>query len=241
MKSANNAPQVILSLTTITGVQRQAGVALIVVMMFIVILSSVAAFSARRALSGEGLSRNQLDVEIARQAAEAALRDAEFDLQMKASPPTALCKRGNARPLVTAGDDAGRFGANFFGSGCPQGQCASAVTANADNATKANAASKTNPQPWWPAAAVPTATDFKWNNSLTKADSSSSCTFLGAVPFGTFTAAPLITGVKRQPEYLIEHFRRDKENYFRITARGWGLSYNSEVVLQSFFVLANPQ
>jgi type IV pilus assembly protein PilX len=58
----------------------QRGLSLIVVLLFLVAITSIAVLSARKATLEEGLGRNQLDMEAARQAAESALRDAERDL-----------------------------------------------------------------------------------------------------------------------------------------------------------------
>ncbi len=208
------------------------GVALVIVMIFIVILSGVAAFAARKALFGEGLARNQLDAEVATQAAESALRDAEFDLQIKTNSGTltgATCSRGNARPLK-----ADQLGIAYFKDNCLLGQCRPDAAANlAEYAARSNAATLTNPQAWWPSSA-------KWNNTFTdKPPDSTACNFTGGVPLGTFTGAPAIRGVSRQPEYLIENVTHspEGETVLRITSRGWGLSPNSEVVMQSFFSL----
>jgi hypothetical protein len=103
---------------------RQSGVALVVVMIFILILSAIAAFSARRAFLGEGIARSQLDVEIATQAAEAALRDAEIDLRIKdpGLRTGASCDRGESRPIRGA-----TIGNPFFADSCPTGQCRNAT------------------------------------------------------------------------------------------------------------------
>jgi type IV pilus assembly protein PilX len=216
----------------------QRGVALIVVMMFIVILSGIAAFSAKRAISGEGMARNQLDVEVARQAAESALRDAEFDLLISSSGvlPGAVCARKTAvtdavRPLKAAST-----GNPYFDRQCPLGQCRLDLNGlEADYTSQANAQAGINPQPWWPVGGL-------WNNNFdSKPPASSSCAFNGGVPLGTFSGAPRLRGVIRQPEYLIEYINRLAEPaYFRITARGWGLSNNSEVVMQSYFMPSKP-
>jgi type IV pilus assembly protein PilX len=217
----------------------QRGVALIVVMMFIVILSGIAAFSAKRAISGEGLARNQLDVEVARQAAEAALRDAEFDLLIRSSGvlPGAVCARKTsatnaARPIA----EPASTGAPFFDADCPLGQCRLAPDGQEANyAALSNADTNDRPQPWWPNSGL-------WNNTFSsKPPTDTACNFRGGVPFGTFSGAPRIRGVLRQPEYLIEYINRTGEpKYFRITARGWGLSNNSEVVMQSYFMPTKP-
>jgi type IV pilus assembly protein PilX len=211
-------------------VPMQHGVAMVIVMIFIVILSGVAAFAARKVFLGEGLSRNQLDIEIATQAAEAALRDAEFDLQLpgsNAARPGATCFRSDLQRPVNATT----VGANYFNTNCLQGQCRNQLAqSDADYSTLANSSASTNVQPWWPGGSS------QWNNDFdNKPPTSTNCAFNGGVPLGTFTGAPAVRGVLRQPEYLIEYFSRGGEGYFRITARGWGLSPSSEVLMQSFF------
>jgi type IV pilus assembly protein PilX len=210
--------------------QKQHGVVLIIVLMFIVILSGVASYSARRSLLGEGQARNQLDVEIATQAAEAALRDAELDLRSKdgSAKPGAACSRNNARPISMS-----RTGSPLFDTNCPGGQCRNSLaTSYAPYAMQSNQAAGINPQPWWAAGA--------WNNTFSgKPPESSNCVFNGGVALGTYTGTPAIRGVLRQPEYLIEPMARGDELYFRITARGWGLNPSSEVVIQSFVSFGN--
>jgi type IV pilus assembly protein PilX len=215
-------------------VQRaQNGVVLIIVLMFIVILSGLAAYSANRAVFGEGQARNQLDVEVATQAAEAALRDAELDLRSKDGTIQvgAACARGTARPISMS-----RTGAPLFDTDCPTGQCRNSAAASyAAYAIASNATTNVNPLPWWSTAAA-----SKWNNDFAnKPPRSASCTFNGAVAMGTFTGTPQLRGVMRQPEYLIEPMARGDELYFRITARGWGLSPSSEVVIQSYVSFGN--
>jgi type IV pilus assembly protein PilX len=209
---------------------RQSGVALVVVMIFIVILSTIAAFAARRAFLGEGIARSQLDVEIATQAAEAALRDAEIDLRIQdpGLRTGASCDRGEARPLKAT-----TLGNPYFGDACPRGQCrTSAGASHAAYAAASNFSSSVNPLPWWPGA------NSRWNNTFSS-KAPTSCSFDGAVPLGTFTGTARIRGVLRQPEYMVEPMQRGKELYFRVTARGWGLNPGSEVVLQSFIILGN--
>jgi type IV pilus assembly protein PilX len=214
----------------------QTGVAMLIVMMFVVILSGIAAFAARRAVSGEGMARNQLDVEVARQAAEAALRDAEMDLQIKTSNlrTNAAC----SRPVGTRPVTPGNGNLSYFNENCRLGQCliSQNSVSQAVYAVGSNASIRTNPEAWWPNG-NPTAN--LWNNDfLTKPPISASCAFNGGVPLGTFTGTPRLRGVIRQPEYLIEHMWRGDQHFFRITSRGWGLSNNSEVVMQSYFSTA---
>jgi|688.fasta_scaffold391919_1 type IV pilus assembly protein PilX len=206
----------------------QNGVALIVVLIFIVALTSLAIYSARDVSLGERLARNQLDSQVAREAAEAALRDAEFDLQLPNGTlrAGAFCARNNIteRPINT--NQAG----SSFGADCLRGQCSIATSILASSNYNA-APSATNYEPWWPATK-----GGLWNDDLstkpTTAASANCASFTGGVPFGTFTGRTRIPGVSRQPEYLIEKITLD---FVRITARGFGRNPNTEVVLQSYF------
>ena len=56
-----------------------------------------------------------------------------------------------------------------------------------------------------------------------------------SVQFGTYTSAPALTGVGAQPRYLIEPFVRDSKNFYRVTARGFGLGTTTQVTLQEVY------
>jgi type IV pilus assembly protein PilX len=206
----------------------QRGVALVVVLLFLLALTGLAVFSARYASLGEGMARNQLDAERARQAAESALRDAERDLMLTSAtlPAGAPCDRGPLRP---AADYPSAFAAD-----CPGGQC-SAVDDTYSSTDWSASTTSTGSVPWWPEAK-----GGRWNNkpdTKPSKGSAANCSFNGAVPLGTFTGAAAIPGVARQPEYLIEIVSRGSNRliFFRITARGFGASENTQVVLQSYF------
>ena len=207
----------------------QSGVALIVVLIFIVALTSLAIYSARDVSLGERLARNQLDSQVAREAAEAALRDAEFDLQLPNGTlrTGAFCSRmdGAERPVN------GRQAASAYAPNCLRGQCDLPSSAHLNSTNYGAAPSATNYEPWWPASK-----GGLWNDDLstkpTTAASAKCAGFTGGVPFGTFTGRTRIPGVSRQPEYLIEKITLD---FVRITARGFGRNPNTEIVLQSYF------
>ena len=201
----------------------QRGVAMAVVLMFLLIITGLALFSARYATMSESMARNQLDAERARQAAESALRDAERDLLLAegVKPDAAPCDRRAVRPVF----------ANFaaFSATCDAGQCATPDVAY----TQSNWTSGANAVPWWAGE------HGLWNNNFDAKPrgAAASCTFTGGVPLGTFTGAPAITGVAHQPEYMIEIVRKASGRlvFFRITARGFGASERTQVVLQSYF------
>lgn len=61
--------------------RRQRGVTLVIVLMLLVIVTLLGVGAARIALQGERQTRNERDYQIAWQAAEAALMDAQFDIR----------------------------------------------------------------------------------------------------------------------------------------------------------------
>lgn len=211
----------------------QKGVSLPVVLMFLLVITILGTLGMRRATTGETLSRNQLDYEVARQATEAALRDAERDLRIQTAAirPNALCARNDDRPL--AGTAAG---APYFDNDCPRGQCRyePSYYDTSDYTTV------TNPQPWWPTVngkkgrwdGDPASPSTKPNDTT---GAGVNCSFKGAVPLGTFTGVKRLSGVARQPEYLMEYLFKSEGKLIRITARGFGADVNTEVVMQTYF------
>lgn len=207
----------------------QRGVAMLVVLVFTLALTGIAIVSARLALMGESVARNQLDMQVARQAAEAALRDAETDLMLATGVMQggAACARGDERPVMS---QVGRFNAQ-----CTRGQC----SYNVDQARLSNyTTAQTSPQfgeAWWPAERGGRWSDAAASNPMQN-PGTNCASFAGGVPLGTFTGARQVAGVEVQPEYMIEAIRRG-EWFFRITARGFGYRAGTEVVLQSYFTV----
>src|SRR5688500_17209405 len=198
--------------------RRAAGVALPVVLMFMLVITVVAGFGVRRAVLGEGVSRNQLDYEVARQAAEAALRDAERELfQLGISGAT--CSRAANRPLRDA------IKLPYWDVDCPNGQCYTTADALAA-AVWGTPASGVHA--WWPGSA-----GGLWGNPT--AAEIAACNFKGGVPLGTFTGTPAVAGVARQPEYLIEFIQRPDDPRLRVTARGFRAGIRTEVVVDSYY------
>lgn len=211
----------------------QSGLALVIVMIFLSAITGITIWAVRQSLLGEGIARNELDQVVARQAAEAALRDAERDIQNLSTAllPNASCTRGQEPPLRNKG----------FTETCSQGLC----FVNPDVYATASwaAASAPNGEPWWPSDK-----GGQWNNTFSSKPSrqpvtTTNCgTFTGGVPLGTFTGAAPITGVAIQPEYMIEYFNRvsrislQPTPHYRITARGFGYTQRTQVVLQTIFV-----
>ncbi len=241
------------------------GVVLVIVLIFMLALSTLAVLSARHATLGERQASNELEYQVARQAAASALRDAERDLRLDstATPAGAVCTRGGR--LRT--DDA-VISDDEFTAACLRGQCK--LAAAVYNVTWSSA-STTNPgEPWWPISK-----GGVWNDTFSASNCSS---FTGGVPLGTFTGAPSLAGVIQPPQYLIEYLSPAQETgadlksfdcptsllvtsseglatadttsptpepqvlnmpcyLFRITARGFGPTLNAQVVMQTYFHL----
>ncbi len=246
---------------------------LVVVLLLLMALSLIAALASKGATMGERQARNEIEYQVARQAAEAALRDAERDLAYDTSrgtPANAVCTRtGTFRKeeQILEGE---------FGDTCPQGECLMPSTRYKVAWTDATTS---NPgEPWWPISKGGMWGNYfvnKQPNTSTAPDCSS---FTGSVPFGLYTGTPALTGVVRQPEYLIESISLNGSGdintsdakpfdcqvqvgdattnglasedglgassktrmhcyQFRITARGWGPTMNTEVMLQGYFTL----
>lgn len=221
---------------------RQLGLSLPTVLMFLVIITVVGTVGIRRATVSEALTRNQMDYEVARQAAEAALRDAERDLRLTSGALVAgaRCARGvDERPLE---DRVSPLGPTDT---CLMGQCRFATgyydTSQFPNPPTTPAA--VNPAPSWPLGQggqwVTGTTDTVATVAAQKptAVNDSKCTtFTGGVPLGTFTGVPAFASVAQQPEYLIEYIKGgDGKLVMRITARGFGTDPRTEAVLQSYF------
>jgi type IV pilus assembly protein PilX len=201
----------------------ERGVTLPMMLFLLLVITIGASYGIRRLMLDESSARNPLDREVALQAAEAALRDAERDLRLAfdagQKPEGASCSRDRERPLPDG------LVAPLFDLACRRGQCLGDLADGTTGGDSSDAASR--PRPWWPASK-----GGKWNDGA-----KTGCSFDGGVPLGTFTGIARIADVARQPEYLIEYLRRGSSDYFRITARGFGTDIRTEVVLQSYYRL----
>jgi type IV pilus assembly protein PilX len=215
--------------------RRQSGVSLVVVLLFLLALTGLTIWAARQSLLGEGIARNQQDLQVARQAAEAALRDAERDIvnvNYSGVLSNASCNRGYYIPEATG----------YFNTSCTAGLCIRTDDYVNSNWSLAAEGSLANSEPWWPKGKGGLWNDTVANKPGRQPVSTTNCsTFTGAVPMGTYTGAPIIRGVAKQPEYLLEFFKRVQIggktiNAYRITARGFGYTTRTQVVLQSVFI-----
>jgi type IV pilus assembly protein PilX len=179
----------------------QNGASLLISLIFLVILTILGLAALRVATLEERMSGNARDRSLAFQAAEAALRDAELDVQ---------CLKYNKAPATTFRPNVGACISGMTGAdaACTDGLCCNQsglVCIEPSTTTTASVMQKFDASP------------------------------TPSVAYGTYTGAPALAGVAAQPRYLIEPFFRDSKNYYRITARGFGLGSNTQVTLQEVF------
>ena len=212
-----------------TGRQFQNGFVLFMTLVVLVILTILGLSSMQGASLEERMSGNLRDRNIAMQAAELALRDAERDLAALKSDGTTFCAAGSpgCRPLgARASNPLDRPGFWVWGPAlrptwtpsCPLGQCDSGDI---------------------PAANAPVWDDAQANWFPQFGSNAGNPT----VEYGTYTGAAAIPEVAAQPRYILEIFPANRNDaygtggpesiVFRITVRAVGKNLNTVVMLQS--------
>ncbi len=240
---------------------------LVIVLLFMLALSTIAIFGARNVTTGEQQARNEAEYQIARQAAEAALRDAERDMFPDLPPPnTPACDRLSSfiRTEDRTINDA------EFTTNCKAGQCGFPASDTRYTVAWDDADTTTPGAPWWPVS----------KGGLWATGGSSCSNYTGPVPLGRYTGVSPLSGVAQQPDYLIEYIGDPTQasvqsryacqtaligssgaavynaadevvsgvkpftpscHLFRITARGFGPTVNTQVLLQSYFSIVVPE
>jgi len=207
----------------------QSGVALIAGLIFLLVLTMIGATSALMSGLEERMSSNMRDREIAMQAAELALRDAERDIKGLGTNPRNPPISGITGFFATCDED-GAHGSADDGL-CDRRGMGETYTPKA----------------------------VKWTGFTGKttgevfADLEIDMTDWPSVSYGAYTGAAPIqwdsngdgvadTGLSAQPRYLIEGIQRTNPPglggntfYYRITVRAQGVSPNTVVWLQETF------
>ncbi len=190
---------------------RQGGFSLIVVSLLLILVTVLGLGAAQLSVVNELAARNDRDREIAFQAAEAALIDAELDV-------LGPNKHTAARLCLFNNTDVAPFVPGCGGAGNKQGLCAPA---------------KPGATPAWMSA------DLSPESGT-------------SVEYGTFTGQKYVTGTgatpAAPPRYVIEVMRNNggweanrlqsasagkTTNLFRVTAIGFGVRKETQVVLQT--------
>lgn len=188
--------------TARTPQRRQEGAILVIALLFLVLLTIIGVSSISGVTLEEKMASNLREQNVAFQAAESALRDAEIDLE------GGIGGTGNRDPMTVAAN---------FASDC--------TTAFTNGVCRQPAA----PPGTWQTEIV-TVSSWNWTDTNK------------TVAYGRFTGAAALTGVFRQPRYVIEYLQEKDDSsttpitrYFRISARGWGADQNSSVTLQTVY------
>ncbi len=217
---------------------RQKGATLFVTVILVLVLSIVALAVYQQASFDERNARAQADRQLATQAAEIALRDAEYDLQCQqlttnaSGVPTVMaCEKDNVvlNNVVnaTAATTPGATSSNMCRSTCIPGSSLKIdrlLLGFDANGTDGLWAGRTDS----PGGTVHTK---PWESRQIWAATSNS-----SVQLGRYTGTQAIPIVSQQPRYLIEGFIDSEKNLlFRITAKGWGRNNTTEVTLQQTY------
>lgn len=210
------------SLGSHTPIQAQRGVALFMVLMITLVIVALSVSMASGVFSDQKASRAAADSAIAREAAEAALRDAEHDLNCQGWNSATKTysyqsvASGNRRPFCDI-DPSTQVCEQLGNLGAPQ-ICDTTVNAGLQGIVST---------PLVLGAARPAATNFN------------TC----FVELGAITKHPKFelngADVDRQPRYAVEVFSdtvvggKSSKPIYRITARGYGRNMTTTVDLES--------
>jgi type IV pilus assembly protein PilX len=205
------AMQSVYPASSLRGSVGQQGFSLIIVLLMLVIVTVLGVGAAQLSIVNERSVRNDRDNEVAFQAAEAALVDAEIDV-MGPNPDA------KQRLCLFNKEDVTPFISNCTGSGNNLGLCLPGVPGTT---------------PAWLTA------DFSVSSKR-------------SVEYGAFTGQTYVTGggamPARLPRYIVEVMRNNggwqanqlqnasagsATNIFRVTAIGFGVNNNTQVVLQT--------
>jgi type IV pilus assembly protein PilX len=212
-----------------TGHQRQRGVVLFMVLMVTLVIVALSVSLATGVFGEHRMSRNAADLAIARQAAEAALRDAELDINCKvwsAATPPALVKVTKTPPGVA------------IGSASAESAVARPICKLGDDGTGTVKGT----------IATSTCTDGLVSKAESAGDAMPSQTsLLGcSAAYGKFTGQAPLQLVSKQPIYMVEEYIAPQQAsgnaviaIYRIVARGYGRDPSTTVDLESSYRLTD--
>ncbi len=232
-------------------IQKQKGATLFVTVILVLVLSIVALAVYQQASFDERNARAQADRQLAVQAAEIALRDAEYDLQCQqfsssastasASSTTTViqCSKGEVvknRALSAASAASAETVSNDQKDSC-RSTCVAGSRLKVDRLLLGFDDKGTNGL-WAGLTDTPKAGIFDgttnpkpWEKRQNWAPNANTSIILGR-----YTGTQAIPIVAQQPRYLIEGFTDSEKNLlFRITAKGWGRNPTTEVTLQQTY------
>ena len=200
---------------------RQCGAALVTSLIFLTVLTILGMSTLGTSLLESRMAGNMRDRNLAFQAAEMGLRDAELF----------ILKSGRIKEniLVEMGSDAG----DYTGQACTYGFCYNGPTWQTTGKDWIATPVWTNPNFW------ANAIQYRRNDGETGKAVGRAGTTL--VSFDSAYVLPAILPlVSRQPEYLIESYYPknilgETRYYYRISVRGYGVRSGTRVLLQEVY------
>lgn len=231
-------------------IHAQRGITMFVTVILVLIISVIALAVFQQSGFDEKMARGQYDRQVATQAAELAIRDAEMDLACMQMPATGVTP---ASPVPCVG------GTDLLRQPVPPVSppraCRQVCALGAASQTKTVGLSTSLPTDlahagkWLGPKATPAvpasgstpgvAAVSAVSPATVRAYWSDSASNYGSVALGQFTGTPDVANVARQPRYLIEAYTvqdGDMERaFYRITAKGWGRNPNTEITLQQLY------
>jgi len=191
---------------------QQSGAVLIVSIIMLLLLTLIGASSIQTSSLEEKMAGNLRDRNIAFQAAESAIRDAEQDIRGIGTTPRS--------PTIS--------GVTDFYDNCNMDNVANTYDDGLCDRKWSSPSSYSGTSISWPAFTNSQGTPFL---ALT-VDMTTMPTDGKSVTYGRFTGATPIAGLSAQPRYLIEGYTRTDGCYYRITVRAQGVNANTVVWLQ---------
>jgi type IV pilus assembly protein PilX len=192
----------------------QSGAVLIVSLIMLLLLTLIGASSMQTTSLEEKMAGNLRDRNLAFQAAESALRDAEQDIRGIGTTP-------RNPPISGISDFYANCNMDNLANTYDDGLCDRKWTSPSSYAgTSISWPAFSNAATTYPALAV--------DMTTTPNDGKS-------IAYGRFTGAAPITGLSAQPRYIIEGYRSGANTYYRITARAQGAGANTVVWLQAVY------
>lgn len=201
------------------GLRAQSGVSLIVVLLILVVVSILGVSGIQISMMGERSARNERDSQIAWQSAEAALIDAEFDIE--GLPATSAARRNTIFALGKT--DIAKFIVDCGNSGEMRGLCALNPAGTTDKPIK----------PVW------LTVDF------TSTGNDAATTALGTFTGRSFPSGGAGTQPAKPPRYVIEAIPdpeqsrtakpTDVKYIYRVTAMGFGPNPETQSVMQMLY------
>ncbi|MDP2835105.1 MAG: PilX N-terminal domain-containing pilus assembly protein [Pseudomonadota bacterium] len=223
---------------------RQSGAALITSLIFLTILTILGMSSLGTALLESRMAGNARDRNIAFQAAEMGLRDAE--LYIRDSGRIVGVNEEGYNTTATCAPTTG----NCDGQTCLYGLCYNGGSMEVNTSAPA----------WYEADEAVWQDEAKWANAVQYAHGSATAGVTGGTKkFGYAGTTPVLTFnincgqipgnclysqpaqlplVRRQPEYLIEAYEKNVGGlryYYRITVRGYGMRTGTRVMVQEVY------